>query len=121
MPNVNIEDSLYEQIREYCKLNKLTISVFVNDLLRKTFMVEKYDEAPPFFKKNKVVVNIPTVRHEEPMSIQVEVEAPAVDEPINELVDEPINEPNEPEKPKEEKKDEELSPKEKARRRTIYL
>lgn len=114
MPNVNIEDTLYEQIREYCKLNKLTISVFVNDLLRKEFMVEKYDEAPPFFKKNKVVVNIPTVRHEEPMSIQVEVEAPAVDEPV----DEPINEP---EKPKEEKKEEELSPKEKARRRTIYL
>lgn len=117
MPNVNIEDTLYEQIREYCKLNKLTISVFVNDLLRKTFMVEKYDEAPPFFKKNKTVINIPMVRHEEPMSIKVEVEAPVVDEPV----DEPINEPNELEKPKEEKKEEELSPKEKARRRTIYL
>ena len=51
MPNVNIEDKLYLDIKEYCRLNKLTISVFVNDLLRKGFMVEKYDDAPPFFKK----------------------------------------------------------------------
>lgn len=51
MPNVNIEDKLYLDIKEYCRLNKLTISVFVNDLLRKCFMVEKYDDAPPFFKK----------------------------------------------------------------------
>jgi len=54
MPNVNIEDKLYQDIKEYCKLNKLTISVFVNDLLKNTFMVEKYDDAPPFFKKKKV-------------------------------------------------------------------
>ena len=51
MPNVNIEDKLYQDIKEYCKLNKLTISVLVNDLLKKNFMVEKYDDAPPFFKK----------------------------------------------------------------------
>ena len=54
MPNVNIEDKLYQDIKEYCKLNKLTIIVFVNDLLKKNFMVEKYDDAPPFFKKKKV-------------------------------------------------------------------
>lgn len=54
MPNVNIEDKLYQDIKEYCKLNKLTISMFVNDLLKKTFMIEKYDDAPPFFKKKKV-------------------------------------------------------------------
>ena len=53
MPTVNIEDKLYEDIREYCRLNKLTISVFVNDLLKRNFMVEKYDDAPPFFKKRK--------------------------------------------------------------------
>ena len=53
MPNVNIDDKLYQEIREYCRLNKLTISVFVNDLLKKNFMVEKYDDAPPFFKKKE--------------------------------------------------------------------
>ena len=51
MPNVNVEDKLYREIKEYCRLNKLTIGAFVNDLLRKNFMVEKYDEMPPFFKK----------------------------------------------------------------------
>lgn len=64
MPNVNIEDKLYLDIKEYCRLNKLTISVFVNDLLRKGFMVEKYDDAPPFFKKKnesgEVSVTIPS-------------------------------------------------------------
>lgn len=60
MPNVNIEDKLYQDIKEYCKLNKLTISVFVNDLLKKTFMIEKYDDAPPFFKKKEP--EIETVR-----------------------------------------------------------
>ena len=64
MPNVNIEDKLYLDIKEYCRLNKLTISVFVNDLLRKGFMVEKYDDAPPFFKKknesSEVSVTIPS-------------------------------------------------------------
>ena len=53
MPNVNIDDKLYQEIREYCRLNKLTISVFVNDLLKKGFLVEKYDDAPPFFKKKE--------------------------------------------------------------------
>lgn len=53
MPNVNIEDKLYQDIKEYCKLNKLTISVFINDLLKKNFMVEKYNDAPPFFKKKQ--------------------------------------------------------------------
>lgn len=53
MPNVNVDDKLYQEIREYCRLNKLTISVFVNDLLKKGFLVEKYDDAPPFFKKKE--------------------------------------------------------------------
>lgn len=53
MPNVNIEDKLYDDIRAYCRLNKLTISTFINDLLKKTFMVEKYNDAPPFFKKKE--------------------------------------------------------------------
>ena len=53
MPNVNIDDKLYQEIKEYCKLNKLTISTFINDLLKKSFIIEKYDDAPPFFKKIK--------------------------------------------------------------------
>jgi predicted transcriptional regulator len=53
MPNVNIEDKLYRDIKDYCKINGLTINTLVNNLLRKNFTVEKYDDAPPFFKKIK--------------------------------------------------------------------
>lgn len=126
MPNVNIEDKLYEDIREYCRLNKLTISVFVNDLLRKSFMVEKYDEAPPFFKKKKEpeIVSIPV----EPTPVkeweeQYQQNPPSVTVIDQETMD-PVEiepEPIKVEEVKQEKKEEELSPKERARRRVQYL
>lgn len=107
MPTVNIEDKLYEDIREYCKLNKLTISVFVNDLLKKNFMVEKYDDAPPFFKKRKQ-----------------EEDAIHEDFSVDYTIDQNEGKKKEYVKPEvisvEEKK-EELSPKEKARLKTQYL
>ena len=107
MPNVNVEDRLYQDIKEYCRLNKLTISVFINDLLKKSFMVEKYDEMPPFFKK---------VREEFTLE-QFQKEYQGEPEPIKK---------QEYIKPEvisvEVKKDEEaLTEKEKARRRIQYL
>lgn len=122
MPNVNIEDKLYQDIKEYCKLNKLTISVFVNGLLKKTFMVEKYDDAPPFFKKKK--------SDTEP--IQADIIKKMVEENTpQEFEQEYLGKP-EPVKKKdyvkpevismEIKKDEQaLTEKEKARRRIQYL
>ena len=59
MPNVNIESKLYEDIKEYCKLNKITINAFINDLVKRGFIIEKYDEAPPFFKKNGANIHTP--------------------------------------------------------------
>lgn len=121
MPTVNIDDKLYEEIREYCRLNKLTISVFVNDLLKKNFMVEKYDEAPPFFKKKEPEIE----------SIPVDIRKIAEEKTPQEFEQEYLAKP-EPVKKKEYvkpevisvevKKDEKaLTEKEKARRRTIYL
>ena len=125
MPNVNIEDKLYEDLREYCRLNKLTISVFVNDLLRKSFMVEKYDEAPPFFKKKKEseIVSIPVEPvPEKEWEEQYQQNPPSVTVIDQETMD-PVEIEMEPIKVevKQEKKEEELSPKEKARRRVQYL
>ena len=119
MPTVNIEDKLYEDIREYCKLNKLTISVFVNNLLKKNFMVEKYDDAPPFFKKRKPEIE----------SVPVDIRKIAEEKTPQEFEQEYLAKP-EPVKKKEyvkpevisvEEKTEELSPKEKARLKTQYL
>ena len=41
-----IDDKLYGEIKEYCKINNLKISKFVNDILQKAFLIEKYGEAP---------------------------------------------------------------------------
>ena len=133
MPNVNIEDKLYLDIKEYCRLNKLTISVFVNDLLRKGFMVEKYDDAPPFFKKKndsgEVSVTIPSTE-------KVTISYEAMDRMREELSPEQFELEAtgrfEPEKKKEYikpevisvevKKDEKaLTEREKAKRRVQYL
>ena len=133
MPNVNIEDKLYLDIKEYCRLNKLTISVFVNDLLRKGFMVEKYDDAPPFFKKKnepgEVSVTIPSTE-------KVTISYEAMDRMREELSPKQFELEAtgrfEPEKKKEYikpevisvevKKDEKaLTEREKARRRVQYL
>ena len=121
MPTVNIEDKLYEDIREYCRLNKLTISVFVNGLLKKGFMVEKYDDAPPFFKKKEPEVE----------TIKVDLKKIVGDKTPEEFRMQYLAEP-EPIKKKEyvkpevisveDKKEEKpLTEKEKARLRTQYL
>lgn len=44
--NNMIETKLHNEIKEYCKLNNLKINVFINELLKKAFMREKYGEAP---------------------------------------------------------------------------
>ncbi len=136
MPNVNIEDKLYQDIKEYCKLNKLTISVFVNDLLKKTFMIEKYDDAPPFFKKKKVEAAEPatvteTIKkdgtfEQENIDIKRVMENGQTDEEFRQQFlaePEPIKKKEyvKPEVISVEEKPSELTPKEKARQRIQYL
>ena len=57
---VKIDEKLYQEIKDYCKLNKLRTGDFVNDLLKKAFTVEKYGDRPPFFndspKQPKTIV-----------------------------------------------------------------
>lgn len=118
MPNVNINEDLYKDIREYCKLNKLTVSVFINDLLKKSFMVEKYDDAPPFFKKKeKENETIPAN-----IKVVVETQTPEEFREMYLVEPEPIKK-EEYDKPETivEEKPKELTAKEKARLRTQYL
>lgn len=110
--NVSISAKLYKEIKDYCTLNELKVNVFVEELLRKAFNVEKFGDAP-FIK----------FREEESVSDQAQPKQPKItdeyakiidskkhempDEPINELNDEPNHEPNEPitePKPKKTKK-----------------
>lgn len=43
---VEIDKRLYQEIKDYCKLNNLVIKDFVSKLLRKAFTIEKYGEKP---------------------------------------------------------------------------
>ena len=133
MPNVNIDDKLYQEIREYCRLNKLTISVFVNDLLKKTFLVEKYDDAPPFFKKRNIesVAVTGTLTkdgkfEQEKVEVKEVMERGQSPEEFRQMFlvePEPIKKEEyvKPEVISVEEKPKELTPKEKARQRIHYL
>lgn len=58
MSTVQIEDELYNDIKEYCKLNKLKIGSFINEILKKSFLVEKYGDTPFTNFSKKMVENI---------------------------------------------------------------
>ncbi len=58
MNTVQIEDELYNDIKEYCKLNKLKIGSFINEILKKSFLVEKYGDTPFTNFGKKIVENI---------------------------------------------------------------
>lgn len=58
MNTVQIEDELYNDIKEYCKLNKLKIGSFINEILKKSFLVEKYGDTPFTNFSKKMVENI---------------------------------------------------------------
>ena len=47
---VTIKDKLYKDIVAYCELNGLEVNGFINDLLKKNFMIEKYGEKPGISK-----------------------------------------------------------------------
>lgn len=53
---VEIDKKLYQEIKDYCKLNNLVIKDFVNKLLRKALTVEKYGDKP-FSHENGTIVD----------------------------------------------------------------
>ena len=59
MASVNVDDKLYEDIKRYCKLNGLKIGNFINGILEKSFLVEKYGSMPPFFKHSPDIEPLP--------------------------------------------------------------
>lgn len=58
--NVNVKEKLYKQIKDYCSINNLPIGEYINDLLQKAFMVDKYGEKPS-------VLNTPKKKEKEPI------------------------------------------------------
>lgn len=114
--NISISERLYNDIKEYCKLNELKLNVFVEELIQKSFNVEKFGdtpfakqekpESPP--KKEPVIVNeyvkeLETIRKEkaEPVIEQVkEPESIVEPEPIEKEPEKVVEPPKTQEKPK---------------------
>ena len=47
-----IDNKLYEEIKEYCKLNHLKIGSYISSILRKAFNEDKFGKTP--FDNNKI-------------------------------------------------------------------
>lgn len=93
--SVSIGRKLYDSIREYCDLNGLQVKEYVNTLLSKAFMEDKYGTAPPVVSKKKR--EVPVV--EEPTPVKVEkkvVEIVVEEEPKKEEKIEKTEEEKEP-------------------------
>lgn len=115
MASVNIEDKLYNEIKEYCALNGLKIGQFINDMLRNKFMVEKYDDAPPFFKKKEATSEKDVVIVQEIVPVE---KSPKKEEAVEE---EPVKENVEEVQPATEPEEKPISKKEAARKRVQFL
>lgn len=50
---MEINKKLAQDISLYCKLNKLDEDVYLNELIRTAFMVDKYGDRPPILGSNK--------------------------------------------------------------------
>ena len=124
--NIEIKDKLYKDIENYCTLNELDINQYINGLLKKSFMLDKYGERPPISNTVKSDEIIPIdrpmeapdktileeIKNQETVVVVLKEkdEEKPVYGPIDSVKDEPINEPiNEPtsepikEKPKRHK------------------
>ena len=109
---VKIQDKLYQEILDYCAINKLDVEKFINNVLKMRFMVEKYGERPNIHttKKTSELINEPKKEPiNEPIK-QTKVEKPTKTEkpktkPIQvvEFREEDIVEPVEPVKEKHRK------------------
>lgn len=86
---IELDRKLHKDIKEYCQLNGLVMKDFVNKLLKKAFMVEKYGDKP--FSSNDVVLMpyVPTLEAtiEEPADVP-----PITNEKILEKYKKPIDE-----------------------------
>ena len=49
---MRIDNNLKRDIENYCTLNDLNVDVFINKILKKAFLIEKYGDKPSIFRKS---------------------------------------------------------------------
>lgn len=70
--NIEIKDKLYKDIESYCTINELDFNDYINDLLKKAFMEEKYGDRP-FAKTVPYEKPLPTNETQTPTEVEIEV------------------------------------------------
>lgn len=80
---IEIKDKLYKDIVGYCQTNDLDIDTFINNLLKKGFMLEKYGERPAVFEKHEQNDKV-----NEPVTIIIDDPKPVVAEEVAEIMEE---------------------------------
>lgn len=72
------DDILYGNIVNYCKLNKLKISEFITDLLKKQFAIEQYGDTPFSTYEIPIINNSPVSS----LTVDLTIEKPNEDESV---------------------------------------
>lgn len=88
---VKIDEKLYSNIFEYCKINGLEIEEYVNNLLKKNFMIDKYGERPSYSQQvivsNEPVKNIEEVIEENNIQTSEKNSVCATEEKVIETIE----------------------------------
>lgn len=50
---MKIDKKLKKDIEDYCSLNNINVDDFINKILKKSFLLEKYGDKPNIFKKKE--------------------------------------------------------------------
>lgn len=82
---IQISEDLYQEIKEYCQINKLKLNDFIDALLIKSFNLEKFGDAP--FMQTPIIIPIVKEKEDEP---QLELDKITT----NLIFDEPEDKPN---------------------------
>jgi len=110
---VQISDKLYKDIFAYCELNQLETSTFIEDLLKKYFIIEKYGSRPAIFEKTdkpeetvvvekkpepKVETKEELVEIEVPKEVKKELEEAPFKEVVNVIIEDSEKKEEKPKK-----------------------
>lgn len=94
MRSISIDDKLYADIKEYCDVNELRVREYVEGLLKKAFLTDKYG-ATPFAKETHNIDPEPAVKEEPKKEIPtttIEPQAKVEETPKDIIVEKPKEE-----------------------------
>ena len=89
LKTIRVQEDVFNEIAEYCKLNELKITDFCSEKLKEVVLVEKYGDTPFGTMITKKQVDTPVNKDEEIDKKEPVVVEPSV-EPVKETIEEPV-------------------------------